>query len=87
MNCVSCDIGVYHLRLFVFVPWVFLRSRVAGACPVTPDLMMMRVNVRTTTNNNYMIPGTRYTALSAGTYNSTLPGTGYLLEHLSCAAV
>ena len=33
--------------LFVFLPGVFLRSRVTGACPVTTDLIM-RVNVRTT---------------------------------------
>ena len=48
MNCVSCDICVYHLWLFVFFPGVFLSSRVTGARPVTPDLVM-RVNVRTTT--------------------------------------
>ena len=48
MNCVSCDICVYHLGLFVFFPRVFLSSRVTGACPVTTDLIM-RVNVRTTT--------------------------------------
>ena len=47
MNCVSCDICVYHLGLFVFSPRVFLSSRVTGACPVTTDLIM-RVNVRTT---------------------------------------
>ena len=49
MNCVSCVyICVYHLRLFVFFPRVFLSSRVTGACPVTTDLIM-GVNVRTTT--------------------------------------
>ena len=48
MNCVSCDICVYHLGLCVFFPGVFLSSRVTGACPVTTDLIM-RVNVRTTT--------------------------------------
>ena len=49
MNCVSCDICVYHLRVVcVFPPGVFLSSRVTGACPVTTDLIM-RVNVRTTT--------------------------------------
>ena len=48
MNCVSCDICVYHLGLFVFFPGVFLGSRVTGACPVTTDLIM-RVYVRTTT--------------------------------------
>ena len=48
MNCVSCDICVYHLELCVFFPGVFLSSRVTGACPVTTDLIM-RVNVRTTT--------------------------------------
>ena len=51
MNCVGYDICVYHLRLFVFFPGVFLSSRVTRACPVTTDLIM-RVNVRTTTNNN-----------------------------------
>ena len=54
MNCVSCDICVYHLGLcvfFRFFPGVFLSSRVTGACPVTTDLIM-RVNVRTTTTNN-----------------------------------
>ena len=49
-NCVSCDICVYHLRLFVFFPGVFLSSRATGACPVTMD-MIMRVNVRTTTTH------------------------------------
>ena len=48
MNCVSCDICVYHLGLCVFFPGVFLSSRVTGACPVTTDLIM-RVNVRATT--------------------------------------
>ena len=47
MNCVSCDICVYHLW-FVFFPGAFLSSRVTGACPVTTD-SIMRVNVRTTT--------------------------------------
>ena len=32
-----------------FFPGVFVSSRVTGACPVTTDLIM-RVNVRTTTN-------------------------------------
>ena len=50
MNCVSCDICVYHLGLFVLFPKVFLSSRVTGACPVTTDLIM-RVNVGTTTTN------------------------------------
>ena len=48
MNCVSCDICVYHLGLCVVFPGVFLSSRVTGACSVTTDLIM-RVNVRTTT--------------------------------------
>ena len=47
MNCVSCDVCVYHFW-FVFFPGAFLSSRVTGACPVTTDLIM-RVNVRTTT--------------------------------------
>ena len=48
MKCVSCDICVYHLGLFVFFPGVYLSSRVTGACPVTTNLIM-RVYVRTTT--------------------------------------
>ena len=58
MNCVSCDICVYHLGLFVFFPGVFLSSRVTGACPVTTDLIE-RVNVRTTTtilNEPFFLP-------------------------------
>ena len=47
MNCVSCDVCL-HRPWFVFFPGVFLSSRVAGACPVTTDLIM-RINVRTTT--------------------------------------
>ena len=54
MNCVSCDICVYHLGLFVFFPRVFLSSRVTGACPVTTDLIM-RVDVRTTTTSRLII--------------------------------
>ena len=48
MNCVSCDICVFHLGLFVFFPSVCLSSRVTGACPVTTDLIM-RGDVTTTT--------------------------------------
>ena len=48
MICVSCDLCVYHLGLFVFFPRVFLSSRVTGVCPVTTDLIM-QVNVITTT--------------------------------------
>ena len=64
MNCVSCDICVYHLRLFVFFPRVFLSSRVTGACPVTTDFIM-RVNVITTTTtttcaNKHVLPSTYY---------------------------
>ena len=33
--------------------WVFLSSRVTGACPVTTDLIM-RVNVRTTTTTTHL---------------------------------
>ena len=51
MNCVSCDICVYHLELCVFFPGVYLSSRVTGACPVTMDLIM-RDNVRTTTTTS-----------------------------------
>ena len=53
MDCVSCDICVYHLRfVFFFFSGVFLHSRVTGACPVTTNLttdLIMRVNVTTTT--------------------------------------
>ena len=57
MNCVSCDICVYHLWFVcVFFPGVFLSSRVTGACPVTTELIM-RVNVRTTTTTTtYFTP-------------------------------
>ena len=49
MNCVSCDICVYHLGLFVLFPWGIPQLQtVTGACPVTTDLIMP-VNVRTTT--------------------------------------
>ena len=49
MDCVSCDIRVYHLWFVcVFFSGVFLSSKVTGACLVTTDLIM-RVNVRTTT--------------------------------------
>ena len=48
MNCVCCDICVYHLWFCLcFFPGVFLSSRVTGACPVTTDLIL-RVNMRTT---------------------------------------
>ena len=60
MICVSCDICVYHLGLFVLFPGVFLSSGVTGACPVTTDLTM-RVNVRTTTTKQ------RYAAVLAVT--------------------
>ena len=47
MNCVSCDICVYHLWFVcVFSAGVFLSSRVTEACPVTTDLIML-VYVRT----------------------------------------
>ena len=50
MNCVSYDscMRVPLVVLFLFFPWVFLHSRVTGACLVTTDLIIMRVNVRTT---------------------------------------
>ena len=37
MNCVNCDICVYHLGLCVCFPGIFLSFRVTGACPVTTD--------------------------------------------------
>ena len=49
MNCVSCDIYVYHLW-FVLFPGVFLSFRVTGACTVTTDLIM-RVDARATTTH------------------------------------
>ena len=48
INCVRCDICVYHVGLFVFFSGVFLSSGVTGACPVTTDLIL-RGNVRTIT--------------------------------------
>ena len=65
MNCVSCDICVYHVGLFVFFPRVFLSSRVTEVCPVTTDLIM-RVNVRTTIytqlqHRHYRAPKQAYT--------------------------
>ena len=55
MNCVSCDICVYHLWFVGVFPWgVFLSSRLTGACPVATDLIM-RVNVRTTTTTTTTI--------------------------------
>ncbi len=53
MNCVSCDLCVYHLGLFVFFPTVFLCSRVTGTSPVTAD-WIVRVNVRTTTTTEIL---------------------------------
>ena len=52
MNCVNCDICVYHLGLCVSFPGIFLSFRVTGACPVTTDLIL-RVNVRTTTTTTF----------------------------------
>ena len=58
MNCVSCDICVYHFWfvffVFCFSPCgVFLSaqgSRVTGACPVTADLIMIQRD-----NNNHRV--------------------------------
>ena len=49
MNCISCDICVYHLWFILFFPLgcFFLSSRSTGACPVTTDLIMP-INMRTT---------------------------------------
>ena len=55
MNCVSCDICVYHLWFVFFPSGVFLSSRGTGACPVTTDLIM-QVNVRTTTTTTIPPP-------------------------------
>ena len=54
MNCISCDICVYHLGLCVFFPGVFLSSRVTGTCPVTTDLII-RVNVKTTKTTTFEV--------------------------------
>ena len=43
MNCVSCDICVYHL-LLVFFHEVFLSCRVTGAFAVTTGLIMRENN-------------------------------------------
>ena len=41
MNCVSCDICMFHLWFgMVFSPGIFLPSRVTGAYRVTTDLML-----------------------------------------------
>ena len=82
MNCVSCDICVYHLGLCVFFPGVFLISRVSGACPVTTDFIM-RVNVRRTT---IYLPGTRYILLllCACTYIRTTAVVEDVLQRVSC---
>ena len=57
MDCVNCDICVYHLGLFVFFPRIFLSSRVTGAWPVTTDFLFMRLNVRTTTTATSLVKG------------------------------
>ena len=61
MNCVSCDICVYHLGLSVYSPGVFFSSRVTGACPVTTELIM-RDNVRTTTTYTFIHLGSAWHA-------------------------
>ena len=73
MNCVNCDICVYHLGLCVFFPGVSLSSRVTGACPVTTDLIM-RVNVRTTTTT---VPGV-YQMHFLCAFKSSCPPAGVL---------
>ena len=49
-------IGVSEVRIVpsycTFFSGVFFHSRVTGACPVTTDLIIMRVNLRTATNKN-----------------------------------
>ena len=70
MNCVSCDICVYHLGLCVFFPGVFLSSRVTGACPVTTDLIM-RVNVRTTTTTTTTTTPAVHVGAAGGNKNNT----------------
>ena len=53
MNCVKCDICVFHLCFVcVFFPGVFLGSGVTGACPVTTDLIV-RVDERATTTSHH----------------------------------
>ena len=44
--------------LFVFFPGAFLSSRVIGACPYTSDLIIMRLDVRTTTTTNSLYVST-----------------------------
>ena len=48
----SCQIYTRSLVCLCFFSGVFLSSRVTGACPVTEHLIV-RVNVRTTTTNEY----------------------------------
>ena len=58
MNCaVSCDVCVYHLGLLVVFPGVFLSSRVTGACRVTTEDLVIRVNVRTTSIDYFEVYG------------------------------
>ena len=83
MNCVSCDICVYHLGLCVLFPGVFLSSRVTGACPVTTDLIM-RVNVRTTTTTIINIVYKRVCAL---VFTSPRPRFHKLYERFGLAHV
>ena len=53
--CVRCDIWCTGATLGVCVfPWVFLSSRVTGACPVTTDLIM---RVKCENNNNRSAAG------------------------------
>ena len=60
INCVSCDIYVYHLLVCLcFIPGVFLSSRMTGACPATTDLIM-QVNARTTKKKEKKIKDEMY---------------------------
>ena len=69
------QICVYHLGLFVFLPRVFLSSRVTGASPMTTHLIM-RVYVRTpppTTKTTTENGGTAFTVRSLVKYMAKSP--------------
>ena len=71
MNCVSCDICVYHLWFVcVFSLGVFLSTRVTGACHVTTDLIM-RVSVRKTTATTTATTTTATTTKTTTTTTTT----------------
>ena len=69
MTCCGCDIPGTRTAfgLFYGFPAVFFHSRMAGACPMTTDLVMRVKSVRT--NNRYSPPVWLYVG-EAGIYAS-----------------